>query len=203
MTLHTTRSIGKSQDPDAADERARDAIASTSVQHGAIEGRLVRLHPATTVLSLAISGYLTICLVFAGIGLLVTHELGPLTRWDGRVNQWFADNRTSALNAWTGDATKIADTLGILVVLAAAVIVLLVLRRRWDAVFLVVALSLELLTFLTVNFVVDRPRPDVARLGSLPSTSSYPSGHSAATFALYGGLACLVSRQVRSRIVGA
>jgi membrane-associated phospholipid phosphatase len=168
---------------------------------GALEGRLTRMHPATAVASVAVSGYLSVCLVFVGIGLLVTHQLGALTRWDDDVVRSFAEHRTTALNDWTSYATKVADTFGILIVLVAATIVLLVLRHRWDALFLVLALCLELATFLAVNTVVDRPRPAGPRLGSLPSTSSFPSGHTAAMIALYGGLAVLVNAELRARIV--
>ena len=47
--------------------------------------------------------------------------------------------------------------------------------------------------FLVVDYAVERPRPHVAHLGSTPSTSSWPSGHVAATAALYGGIAILVT----------
>ena len=169
---------------------------------GALEDRLTHMHPATAVVSVVVSGYVAICLVFAGIGLLVTHQLGALTRWDDHVVRSFADNRTSALNHWTDFATKVADTFGILVVLLAATIVLFVFRHRWEALFLVVALCLELATFLTVNTLVNRPRPAGPRLGSLPSTSSFPSGHTAAMIALYGGLAVIINARLRARIVG-
>lgn len=169
---------------------------------GESESRLGRVHPATAVVSVAISGYLAICLLFVGVGLLVTHQLGALTRWDDSVVRWFADQRTSSLNHWTDYATKVADTFGILIVLVVAVIVLMLVHRRWEALFLGVALVLELATFLTVNAVVGRPRPDGPRLGSLPSTSSFPSGHTAAMVALYGGLALLINARLRARIVG-
>jgi membrane-associated phospholipid phosphatase len=175
----------------------------TESRRSVFEGRVARFHPAAVVAAVAIGGYVVICLVLSGIGLLVTHDLGGLTRWDERTNKWFADNRTSAMNNWTDHATKVADTSGILVVLVLAIIVLLLFRRRWDALFLVIALSLELVAFLSINTLVGRPRPNVERLGALPSTSSYPSGHVAATLALYGGLTLIVSARIRSRIAAA
>lgn len=160
------------------------------------------MNPATAVVSVAVSGYVAICLLFVGVGLLVTHQLGALTRWDDSVVRWFADERTTSLNHWTEYATKVADTFGILIPLVVAAIVLVLVRHRWDALFLVLALVLELTTFLTVNAIVARPRPAGPRLGSLPSTSSFPSGHTAAMVALYGGLAVLVNARLRARLLG-
>jgi undecaprenyl-diphosphatase len=188
--------------------RARDQWTGQTVGPdagplGRLESRVARRNPALAVAAVAVSGYVLICVVFAGLGLLVTHQLGALTRWDDSVNRWFASNRTGSTNDWTSYATKVANTSGILVVLVLAAIVLFLLRHRWDALVLLIALCLELLTFLTVNYVVDRPRPDVDHLGSLPSTSSFPSGHTAAMLALYGGLAVIIGARVRSRLVGA
>ncbi|MHB1090415.1 MAG: phosphatase PAP2 family protein, partial [Ilumatobacteraceae bacterium] len=67
--------------------------------------------------------------------------------------------------------------------------------------FLGLALALELMCFLAINTVVDQPRPNVVRLGALPSTSSFPSGHTAAMLALYGGLAIILSDRFRSWVV--
>jgi undecaprenyl-diphosphatase len=106
-------------------------------------------------------------------------------RFDDSTNAWFADHRTSALDSVTNLVSRSADTLGAIGI-AVIVSIALAIARQWRAIaVLVVALALELLVFLTVNFVVDRPRPDVAKLGSQPSTSSFPSGHSAATTVIY------------------
>jgi membrane-associated phospholipid phosphatase len=54
------------------------------------------------------------------------------------------------------------------------------------------------LLFLIVTLLVDRPRPPVKHLDAAPSTSSFPSGHTAAAIALYGAVAVLASERVRS-----
>ena len=74
------------------------------------------------------------------------------------------------------------------------VALILAIGRRWQAIAaLVVGLVLELLVFLTANYVVGRPRPDVDQLGSVPSTSSFPSGHTAATMVIYLLVAVVVT----------
>src|SRR5207244_13111109 len=56
----------------------------------------------------------------------------------------------------------------------------------------------ELSLFLATSAIVGRPRPDVPHLeGQLP-TSSFPSGHVAATICLYGAIAVLVWPRTRS-----
>ena len=59
-------------------------------------------------------------------------------------------------------------------------------------------LTLELSAFLAVNALVDRNRPDVPRMGSTPSTGSFPSGHTAATLVLYGAIALFGSETGRA-----
>lgn len=163
-----------------------------------VPSRIIHSHPVSAVVSVVIAGFIAVSMVFAGLGLLIKNQLGVVSRWDIDVIQWLADHRTSGTNEWTRLATGVADTLGILVVLVVAIVVLILMRRRWAALFLGLALALELMSFLTVNNVVDRPRPDVVRLGTLPATSSFPSGHTAAIVALYGGLALIFSDQFRS-----
>ena len=152
--------------------------------------------------AVVVAGYLAVvsCLVLAG--LFLTHVLvdGAIGRWDDTSTQWLSGHRTGAFDAITGVASRSADTIGIL---AAAVIVLAVLwvRHRWDQMaLLVTALVLELSAFLAVNALVGRDRPGVARLGATPTTSSFPSGHTAATLVLYGAIAIFVSATVRSMI---
>jgi undecaprenyl-diphosphatase len=80
----------------------------------------------------------------------------------------------------------------------------LAVSRHFLQVFrLAAALVLELATFLTTNYAVARPRPHVPHVGSTPSTFSWPSGHTAATLALYGGIALIVAATTRNRVATA
>ena len=57
-------------------------------------------------------------------------------------------------------------------------------RHWWVAALPAVALILETWTYLAAGAVVNRERPDVARLDRDQPTSSFPSGHQGATVAL-------------------
>jgi membrane-associated phospholipid phosphatase len=74
--------------------------------------------------------------------------------------------------------------------------------RRWREPMLVaVAVAGEVAIFLVVTMLVDRKRPPVPHLDEAPPTSSFPSGHTAATIALWGALAVLASERARSALV--
>ena len=59
---------------------------------------------------------------------------------------------------------------------------------------------IEITCFLAVNYAVQRPRPDVVKVGSVPSTFSFPSGHVAATLVCWIGAALLLAMFGRSRL---
>jgi undecaprenyl-diphosphatase len=83
----------------------------------------------------------------------------------------------------------------------AVVATIILLFRRWGrrAFILATSLAIELSVFITVNSIVARPRPALRHLGGTPSTYSFPSGHTAASIALYGGLAVVVSASTAHR----
>ena len=148
----------------------------------------------------ALIGYVVVSLVLLGIGMLLMHVLlhGALGKWDVHANAWFAHRRTPWLNDVTSELTRLANTLGVVVVAAIVEVVLLIRRHAREALLLLVGLPVELATFLTVNTLIDRPRPSVPKLDSVPSTASFPSGHIAATLTLYVLIAVCVTRLARS-----
>ena len=136
--------------------------------------------------------------VLIAAGRILGGPLGgsALVHWDQRQVQHLADGRTSTLNTISLLWSRLADAPGIIAA-ALIVAVILAIGHHWRAVgFLVAIVSVELVTFLTVSYSVDRARPDVVHLGSIPSTGSFPSGHVAATVALYGFTAYLIHELV-------
>jgi undecaprenyl-diphosphatase len=152
-------------------------------------------HPIVVAACAWVAGFVAVSVVMVSFGLLLTkvsdhHGIVP---WDRHVTRWLAAHRVRPLNDLTQYATYVANTEPVVAVAAVAA-VLLALYRRWrEIIFLVGALALELSVFLTSNSLIDRPRPDVPRLNSTPSTSSFPSGHVAAAIVLWVGLAIVVA----------
>ncbi len=165
--------------------------------------RLQDVHPAMAVLAVLVTCYLLLVLTLIGSGLLFTHVMAHsrVGHWDDHVSAWFAHHRTKTWNGVSADFTLLADTVGVTAVAGLVTVVLLV--RRWGrvAMLLVIGLLVELAVFVPTTYVVARPRPRVPHVGSTPSTYSWPSGHTAATLVLYGGMAVLVMAATRRRFL--
>lgn len=112
---------------------------------------------------------------------------------DTAIPRWFADHRTPALNGVSWWLSKAGDTHAILAVsLVFCPLAVAVLHRWRPALFVALAMFGELTLFLASARAVGRSRPDVPHLdGSLP-TSSFPSGHIAATLCLYTAIVVIV-----------
>lgn len=140
-----------------------------------------------------------------GLGFLLTQVLldAGLGSVDGDVIDWFVGGRTPALDTVSRVGSDFGST-GVVVTIALVTGLVLVLRRHWRQFgFLLFAMTLELSLFLLTVTVVGRNRPDVTQLDAAPPTSSFPSGHTAASWTLYLGLAIVISSLVQSRLVRA
>nr|WP_269812975.1 phosphatase PAP2 family protein [Ornithinimicrobium sediminis] len=139
---------------------------------------------------------------FVGLGLLMTDVLAPVRQVDMAVIEWFAQVRTQTLTPVVVAVSHLGSTIGIVLALLVAVPLALGLTRRWGPpLFLVVVTVGETALFLAISTVVGRQRPEVDPLSAaLPPTSSFPSGHVAAAFATYGGIALLVLAWTRGRL---
>ena len=136
------------------------------------------------------------------LGWLIVHPLaGSVGRIDNDLARWLADRRTPTWDAitWVGSGSAEA-----VVKISATVVLGAVFAWRWrrwnEGALLAGALILEVTVFLIASFVVGRARPPVVPLDSVPPTSSYPSGHTAAAVAFYGALAIIVWWHTRNAV---
>ncbi len=165
--------------------------------------RMRARRPIVAGLAVWLGGVVVLAAVMVGLGLLLTHVLLPagVGGFDGSVSRWFVGQRTPSLDTASAIGSDLGSTVVVLGVAALAVVVLAI-GRHWRQIgFLVCALTVEFTVFLTATLFVDRHRPDVPRLDATPATSSYPSGHTAASIVLYVGLAVVIWSLVRSTAV--
>jgi undecaprenyl-diphosphatase len=91
--------------------------------------------------------------------------------------------------------------IAVLTLLVAAVAGYLVLARKYHAMWLVLGSTTgALILSLLLKRAFDRPRPDVSHF-SYVVTSSFPSGHSMLSAAVYLTLGSLLARLVKSRLL--
>lgn len=164
--------------------------------------RLGTTHPVRAFLVTIVAGYALLVGLTIAAGLLLTRVLVPVRgfeKWDNDVNRWLADRRDGTLTdlSWLG--STFAGGLVIPAVVGVLVVVFL-LRRKWLlAAFTLFVIGVESGSYRATTLVVERDRPPVHRLEGLDPTASFPSGHIAATVALYGGLLLLLASWVGRR----
>jgi undecaprenyl-diphosphatase len=145
-----------------------------------------------------------LALVLTGLGWVLSHVIqhDAAGRADAGISRWLAGERNGELNDVTAVTTEVGGTLTVTALAVLATAAAALVWRRWREPMLVaVAVAGEVAIFLVVTLLVDRPRPPVQHLDQAPPTSSFPSGHTAATVALWGALAILASERARSALV--
>jgi membrane-associated phospholipid phosphatase len=135
-------------------------------------------------------------------GVLVTHVLlraHGVAGDDERFVQFLARHRSRTLT----DASLVGSIMAggvVLPIIAAVTAVTAAVAKHWRlAGFLLFALAVESGSYRATTMVVHRHRPEVHRLESLPVNASYPSGHTAASIAVYWGIAVLLTSRISNR----
>lgn len=128
-----------------------------------------------------------------GLGLLITEVLAPVRDLDVAIIDGLVESRTEPLTVLAHIGDQIGNTPGIIAMVIIAGTVAHAVTRRWAPALVVVAAAVgETSIFLATQLAISRARPDVEQLAGEPATSSFPSGHVAATIVTYGCIALLV-----------
>jgi len=155
--------------------------------------------PVLTFLVAAVAGYLALAAAMIGLGFVLTRillRIGSLSAWDERANDWLAEHRTVNLEHLSWIGSTLAGGLVIPAVIAFFFVTFLALHHWRLAAFVLFAVAIESGAYRATTIFVHRDRPSVERLESLPVDASFPSGHTAASIALYGGLLLLLVSRV-------
>lgn len=137
---------------------------------------------------------LLVAFLLYGVGWVIKNPLGGLPAEEG-IGKAFTDGRNPLMDSVTRVWSMSTDTfVAIGLGIAFSLLVWALSRRWWLGLAPISALALESSIFVPVTNLVGRDRPLVPHLDAAPPTSSYPSGHTAAAFALYLVLALLASR---------
>lgn len=146
-----------------------------------------------------LAGYALLVTAMVFLGLVLIHlvlPLGGLAEADEDVSEWLADNRSPDQEHLSWIGSTLAGGLVIPLVIGLCLVAFLIMRRWLLAAFVLFVVALESGSYRATSLIVPRDRPDVDRLESLPADASYPSGHTAASIALYGGLLLLLASRI-------
>jgi undecaprenyl-diphosphatase len=136
------------------------------------------------------------------MGLLVTRVLVPVHAVASDDN-WLAGFLARHRSRGLTDASLVGSIIAggvVLPIIAACAALVAAVARHWRlAAFLGCALAVESGSYRATTLVIHRDRPDVHRLEKLPVDASYPSGHTAASIAVYCGIALLLTSRIAHR----
>ncbi len=170
---------------------------------GAITRRLAHvlggLGPKLAFVVVMLGGLALIAGISMLLGVVVTHVIEPtgIGAANERVNVWLVHHRTPSRTHASLIGSIIAGGV-VLPIIAAVGALLFACLRRWQlAAYFAFGLAVESGTYRATTMVVHSHRPRVPRLENLPVNASYPSGHTAAAIAVYGGIALLLSSRFR------
>jgi membrane-associated phospholipid phosphatase len=187
-------------------EARDDGIPALATRPGGLAdrfaGRVGRDHPVGVFLAAAIGGFALLAAFAILLGLLVTDVLVPIHAV-GSADESFVESLVADRTPLLTDVSAVGTAVGgapVLPILAALIAIACALMRRWlIAGFAACVLAVESATYRVSSLAVPRERPSVHRLEDLPANASYPSGHTAASVAVYAGLVLLLTSRIADR----
>jgi membrane-associated phospholipid phosphatase len=134
------------------------------------------------------------------LGLLITKVLENtgFADADAGLDRWLEKQRTPTGETLTHIGTLFGETPTIIGLTAITVVAFRVVFHRWrESVILAICVTGQAVIFLVTTLLIDRHRPPVQQLDDSPPTSSFPSGHTAASTAYYLGTALIIAWHTR------
>ena len=148
--------------------------------------------PVVAYLAVVLVGFAVIATTAIALGWVLETYVLPergVGHADEHVNVWLARHRTPTRNDVSFWLSGIGDVYAIPALVAITAIVAAIKRNWWVVGFILAAIGVEAATYRATTFVIHRQRPAVPRLDDLPADASYFSGHTAASVAVYCGIA--------------
>lgn len=128
----------------------------------------------------------------------MTVDLGWLGGLDAQVADAVARLASPPLRAFMEGISAAHVPRGIALVTAVVALSLYAARRRADSLWLLLVVFGGAAFNHLLKHTIQRPRPGLEQLDAAATDFSFPSGHAANATLLYGALAMLVIRQLRS-----
>jgi membrane-associated phospholipid phosphatase len=156
-------------------------------------------HPFWIYVCGVLASFVVIAALSILTGLLITH-IALRVHWlagdDERLVRFLAGHRSGSLT----EASLVGSIMAggvVLPIIAGIAALIAAVAKHWRlAGFLLFALAIESGSYRATTMVVHRHRPEVHRLENLQVDASYPSGHTAASIAVYWGIALLLTSRI-------
>lgn len=155
-------------------------------------------HPALAFTAALLAGFVLLAAASVVLALFIVHVVAAggglgLGGADESLPDALAEHRTGVLTTLSEIGTEAGGS-PVLPILVGIVALVCAFQRRWRiAAFAVFVLTAESATYKLTSLLVPRDRPSVHRLEDLPVDAGYPSGHTAASVAVYAGLVLLLT----------
>ncbi len=199
--------------PDYASPRARPRRFGQALdfpvldrQPGMIGRRLAALpgdgHPVWTYVcgtTLALLAIASLSIVLGFVLTDVVLRAHGVAGEDESLVHFLAVHRSGGLTDASLVGSIMAGGVVLPIVVGVAALIAAAVKHWRLAGFLLFALAVESASYRMTTLLIHRQRPEVDRLEGLPVNASYPSGHTAASIAVYCGLALLLTSRVRHR----
>jgi undecaprenyl-diphosphatase len=158
-------------------------------------GKRMAGHPVVAFVIVALVGFVLLAALTVLAGWMLKTYVLPdhgIGQADEHVNVWLAAHRTPTRNDVSFWLSGVGDVFAIPALVIVTALGAMVMRKWRIAAFIVAAIAIEAATYRVATLLIHRHRLD-----QLPVNASYFSGHTAASVAVYCGLALLITSRIR------